>query len=121
MTVLDRPPMTEWPGLAALADEVDAALAALGDDVEAVADALTVSGVRGLVGDPEQCPVARWLRGRFPALGPVRVMPDRWRAVSGPWPSGAIPWAVRMFIGRFDAGMYPTLVDEADRRRLGIV
>lgn len=94
-----------------------AALAALGDTPRAVEATLTAGGHRGVPGDCENCPIARYLHAVIPAAYDLHL--DEAEVVVWPAEPGdgrdvvpviePLPLSVRIFVAGFDHGGYAHL------------
>lgn len=97
-----------------------AALAELGCTANEIADHLSALGITGVQEGATDCPIAGYLRQRFPGWQ-VGVCEEK-AHIS---PAGVAIWvlapvdvdlpeAVRWFIERFDRGAYPHLIQRAE-------
>lgn len=91
-------------------DRVAAALARLGDTADAVAATLTAAGITGRQCNNKICPVARYLRSECLILDSDRVVVES-SFVALDDANLNIPRAVSDFIGLFDGGYFPGLIE----------
>jgi hypothetical protein len=86
------------------------ALGALGGSVESIRQTLRAKGIKGKVGCPNGCVIARYLnmryRNKYSRVG-------LFTANVG-WTSVELPEVIRRFIGSFDAEAYPELIEESN-------
>ncbi len=90
-------------------DELNAALAELGacGSADAIGHRLFREGCRGEAVEACRCPIAAWLRRRFPQARNIEVYPNL-IIIDGVL-SAAPPQAVSDFTRRFDRGAYKCL------------
>ena len=93
-------------------EAVRAALDELGPNSKAVADRFRRDGITGRTCLGDQCPVARFLCGRFPGIR-FHVSHHHVSYPNGAGGGTAIgaPWGVHLFVGHFDYGLFPDLID----------
>jgi hypothetical protein len=109
---------TATPDAVATAAAVADALTRLGPTRDDVVDALLALGITGAIGDPTECPVARYLDDCFPGtryeVSACDVY-DRFTLLKGDGPIYVHPpLAVELFIDAFDRGAFPELVRTRD-------
>lgn len=85
-------------------------LEALGDGSPKIADTLESLGIKGRVGSPNDCPIARYLRSKGFTCASVSSRKIEARADRG-WHDMVTPEPVRQFLFEFDRGLFPTLQD----------
>lgn len=86
------------------------ALSWLGDTVEEVAEGLRARGIKGKLSEPRSCPLHNYLAEfgwNYSVLGPMlNISPD-----SEQWEVIRLPKHIFWFVGGFDAGRFPDLID----------
>lgn len=86
----------------------------LGSDCNSIARSLQRLGIRGQMVDGYSCPLAKYLRAnRYPES--ARVLTSGVYDIRSGDTLGWFPATVCEFIRRFDDGLYPDLVEDADR------
>jgi hypothetical protein len=78
-----------------------------------IRDLLVTEGVKGVRGDPDSCPIARWLDHRHPRIhSSVSVLGiEIWdEGCMSEYPT---PESVKDFMGVFDMGGYPEVDEES--------
>jgi hypothetical protein len=104
----------------ALASEVSTLFGQLGDSPEDVAESLGRQGVTGRQASDTQCPLARYLNAVLGAEHHVKGVDVGSRVVrirvGWPWSPPifvSLPGPVGRFVGDFDRGRFPALVESA--------
>lgn len=115
--------MADHPTYPLTEDGVREALRALGDGSEDVAGRLEQLGIKGFRDDDCSCPVANYLRKTFPDIETVWVLRDNVFIEAYQTDEFGFglpvkfdtsnPDPVSAFVGDFDAGIYPELIEEA--------
>lgn len=102
----------------ALVQRITDLLAGLGDTPDAVAARLGEMGIRGVVKEPELCPIAMVVRtvdgadevGYLNVCNSAMTLDDTAWEVPEPI---ELPPAVKAFVRAFDGGLYPDLIEAA--------
>lgn len=89
--------------------EVVTFLKTLGSGPNKIAENLTELKIRGVVGDGNQCPIAKVIRKQFKNLKELTVASSLEFTYKGEDHVVTYPSAVSKFIEKFDCGDYPAL------------
>ena len=95
-------------------DRVNKLLNMLGDSPEKVADTLRKKNIKGRIGSRSSCPIANYLHRYHPGRVSVSQLMARFYEKSGGTERQMqiyLPDQLRDFVGRFDAGEYPDLIE----------
>jgi hypothetical protein len=96
---------------------VDGLVRGLGCDPRAIAGSLDSEGIKGLTGNSNECAIARYLKAVVGSEATVVgvFVTERHIKVTRRFRSPillSLPPAARAFVREFDAGGFPTLIDE---------
>jgi hypothetical protein len=89
--------------------EIVTFLKTLGSGPNKIAENLTALKIKGVVGDGNQCPIAKVIRKQFKNLKGLSVTSDLEFTYKGEDYVVAYPSAISKFIEKFDGGAYPAL------------
>lgn len=95
--------------LTQIGKEVVTFLKTLGSGPNKIAENLIELKIKGVVGDSNQCPIAKAVRKQFKNLKGLSVTSDLEFTYKGEDHVVAYPSAVSKFIKKFDSGDYPAL------------